>query len=434
MDDFVKKQGIRAPFMKMYSLIPLFITLIGVLGACASESKPKPTPITFSFGTITPVSTRAAVSTATATTAPDDISPPTATATALSTATDIPPPTPTFTPTATPSPTVTLTPQPSATLTPTPAPDRDPPSIPQITRPINGERFECETGRDTRVVRLEFSPSSDPSGVARYEVQIQPRSYKEIEFNVQETYMVIDATCGKEYSWSVNAMDREGNRSEWSPKNKFSVVLPDQNPPTKPTLVSPPNNDAIICNKGETKTITFEWNAATDADSGLAGYYFYIQQEGQNWSPASELLKIQSFTQRVTCGYWYAWVVKSVDNRENTNTSNLYKLYVGPDIWPPNKPQLDTPSSNQQLSCPGFYREVQFTWKRLQDSIDRYYIEIRKVYGQGDTVIVHRKETSDTSITLFELECGLVYDWRVVAVDQSENVGDWSSWRRLTIE
>jgi hypothetical protein len=191
-----------------------------------------PTAALTATDTLQPSPTLSPTPTETFTLTPTDTPTPTETATLTSTPTATPTPTFTFTPTdrptATPTHTATNTPVPD-TATPTvPPPDTTAPTVPAPAVPANGLSLTCRARQN-----LVWLPSTDESGIAEYQVQIErstdgstwskapgsPKtglSVKSVEISVE---------CGWQYRWRVRAIDGKGNTSAWSAWSQFSIPL-----------------------------------------------------------------------------------------------------------------------------------------------------------------------------------------------------------------
>jgi hypothetical protein len=117
----------------------------------------------------------------------------------------------------------TLTPF-KPTLTPT---DSTPPPAPVLAVPDNGLTLACRAAQS-----LVWQPVSDPSGIARYEIQVQRHSgdnnWKDVPgsvFSATDKSMNLSVECGWYYRWRVRAVDGAGNVGSWSGWSLFTVTL-----------------------------------------------------------------------------------------------------------------------------------------------------------------------------------------------------------------
>lgn len=95
--------------------------------------------------------------------------------------------------------------------------------------------------------------------------------------------------------------------------------------PTTPGLSYPTNNLVCVSN-----TITFEWNAATDAQNDVVSYQLQIATDNsftQNLNSST----ITSLNKQITLekGKLYYWRVKAVDSKNgSSNYSTVYNFYT----------------------------------------------------------------------------------------------------------
>ncbi|MEW6400673.1 MAG: Ig-like domain-containing protein [Chloroflexota bacterium] len=103
--------------------------------------------------------------------------------------------------------------------------DSTPPSVPVPDSPSNGAKLDCKGSQS-----LSWSVVNDPSGIARYEVQVQKHSGDEkwqgagtLSANGNATSVSVE--CGWYYRWRVRAVDGAGNVGGWSGWSTFSITL-----------------------------------------------------------------------------------------------------------------------------------------------------------------------------------------------------------------
>jgi hypothetical protein len=115
-------------------------------------------------------------------------------------------------------------------ITPTSSPppqDTTPPASPAPAVPANGLTIACEASQS-----LVWLPVDDPSGIAKYHVQVQRQAG---DGNWQDApggdiaaagkTTSVPVQCGWYYRWRVQAIDGAGNISEWSGWSEFSITL-----------------------------------------------------------------------------------------------------------------------------------------------------------------------------------------------------------------
>ena len=423
------------------------------LSACGRQPQVTPTRAGLIFVTVTPSPTGmtvtpnptaapqpAAANTFTPTLTFTSAAIDTATAVPTSTPTPIPIPTATPTSTATAAPTSTPTPIPTPTVTPTSTPDLPPPA-PIARSPKNNERIECEAGQWAKTVRMELEPVADPGGTVSYRIYINSQgSFEPLDNSRPETtYVEITAECGYKYVWTASASDSTGHQSPRSKEYVFFLVRPDTTGPTAPRLISPKNKGFAICDPGDTRQVTFKWEASTDDRSGVEKYDFLLKGKNDGQLIQRDAMQT-SLTLAVECKGWWSWAVVAIDGKGNPSAqSETRQLYLGPDILPPNAPRLTSPADNARWACPdrSDTRNVTFQWDAVKDDsgIDRYHFELWTVYASGSPALTRPRENPQATLyTVDGLTCGQTYKWRVAVTDKAGlSSKNWSNWSTFTI-
>ncbi len=110
---------------------------------------------------------------------------------------------------------------------PPPAADTTPPPAPELVVPGNGLTLACRGSQS-----MAWLPVSDPSGIARYEVQIERHagdgSWQIVSgspFSAGDKSMSIPVECGWTYRWRVRAVDGAGNIGGWSGWFQYTITL-----------------------------------------------------------------------------------------------------------------------------------------------------------------------------------------------------------------
>lgn len=110
---------------------------------------------------------------------------------------------------------------------PPPAADTTPPPTPELVVPGNGLTLSCRGSQS-----MAWLPVSDPSGITRYEVQIERHagdgSWQTVSgslFSINDKTMSIPVECGWTYRWRVHAVDGAGNIGGWSGWFQYTVTL-----------------------------------------------------------------------------------------------------------------------------------------------------------------------------------------------------------------
>ena len=123
---------------------------------------------------------------------------------------------------------------------PTPTPDVKGPDAPTLLQPKNEEEIPCSTEEPVSVT-LRWQPVDDPSGVARYEVElVRYPAYPPVAVTTTlqieggQSLTAIRTVCGDKYDWRGRAVDNAGNSGEWSNWSVFYLLREE---PTLPDLV-----------------------------------------------------------------------------------------------------------------------------------------------------------------------------------------------------
>ena len=120
--------------------------------------------------------------------------------------------------------------------------------------------------------------------------------------------------------------------------------------PSIPTLVTPTNNKLCIDN-----TITFQWNAATDAEKNLITYQLQVAKD-QQFSQIVKTVESATTSEIITLdkATAYYWRVKATDNLGlSSEFSTVYNFYTSGDAvvnYLPFAPELVRPAFNAALS------------------------------------------------------------------------------------
>jgi|GEM_PF-5952382 len=107
--------------------------------------------------------------------------------------------------------------------------DKTPPSAPTLSAPADAIALDCPSGRPVDVL-LKWAAVSDPSGIARYEIEV----VRETPTLTQDIYSVagtqpeipLSASCDQTYTWRVRATDGVGNVGAWSSPRRFQIKPP----------------------------------------------------------------------------------------------------------------------------------------------------------------------------------------------------------------
>ncbi len=275
-------------------------------------------------------------------------------------------------------------------------PDTEDPDIPTgLTDTVTGSSAS-----------LDWSDSTDESGIKEYIVQYADNenftSATSVTASISEydTPGLSDGT----YYWRVKAVDNSDNESIWSTTDNFTI---DTTAPTLPSsLTESVNGDDV----------TLDWNDSGDATTWV-DHYNVEYTTAADFNGASSLtvtastLDLPDLADGV-----YHWQVQAVD--ANGNESNWI---AGNDFT------VDTTAPDIPTGLTGIVTDASaaLNWSDSSDNITgtkEYIVQ----YADNDGFV--NAQTANSGISELDLS-GLangIYYWRVKAIDNNDNVSDWS--------
>ncbi|MBI5528501.1 MAG: carboxypeptidase regulatory-like domain-containing protein [Deltaproteobacteria bacterium] len=303
------------------------------------------------------------------------------------------------------------------------ATDATPPGVPSLNQPANGA---------VKVSASVMLGWDAVTGASQYRVQVASDS----------TYgaMVVDQTLSQNtldvspadgtYYWHVNAIDAAGNQSGFSGSRSFTK---DTTPPKVP-LPQTPANQA----RTSSRRPAFGWS--DEGDSGAVEYVFFLKNEADTFT-MNPIVTVNEFTPAADLADdRYLWTVRSKDaNGNESSASAQYRFTVdtagpaGPVSWV-DRTSLDAdiqPDNYKKLKTP----PLVFQWPKLTvtapDQGLTYHLEVMDDSG---TLLIDEwgipQPSSGTSVWFGATAGGVetqTYCWRVQAVDDIGNAGQWSA-------
>lgn len=108
--------------------------------------------------------------------------------------------------------------------------DKSAPPAPDLVAPAHLSELDCLSNESIDVL-FKWTPVSDPSGIAGYEIKSLLSLPGVSEFPARSTpgtqpQVTINLRCGGLYDWSVRAIDGAGNAGEWSTGYRVFVRQP----------------------------------------------------------------------------------------------------------------------------------------------------------------------------------------------------------------
>ncbi|MFF0741758.1 fibronectin type III domain-containing protein [Streptomyces sp. NPDC004111] len=199
------------------------------------------------------------------------------------------------------------------------------------TAPATPGGVTAQAGSATSV-HVMWSPSSDDTGVAGYEVYEKGAKVKSVA--APDTMVDVDRLApAKAYSFTVRARDRAGNLS--APSAAVAARTPaaapdDREPPTAPT--------ALRGRATGTGSVALSWGRATDAGGGVTAYDVYQENSRIHSVPGTET---GTRVGGLRPGTVYTFTVRARDAAENSskdsNSLDL-KTAAGPGQGPSTAP------------------------------------------------------------------------------------------------
>ena len=178
-------------------------------------------------------------------------------------------------------------------------PDTIAPSAPALTASLDSS--------NRPLLSWSRSVDSGRSGLVGYKIfrNGDPTPYADSVDPAALTFVDNNATTNTTYSYVVAGYDAAGNQTE---SNLVSVFVPDNVPPSVPTLSGALNPD---------NTVGLSWTASTDSGgSGLAGYRIY--RDGQSTPYATITPDTTTYIDAgVNSGTTYTYTVTAFDGAAN---------------------------------------------------------------------------------------------------------------------
>gem|GEM_PF-173882 len=277
---------------------------------------------------------------------------------------------------------------------------------PDLVTPINNS---SDVALDTE---LKWNTAANAEN---YTIQIS----KESDFKIRAEQTAVTDTIyapdflerNTTYYWRVRSKSSEFE-SAWSATGIFSTPF---DAPTKPSLISPVNNEEDIAD-----VVLFDWSETERT------FWYQIQISENNGfsSPTIDSTNITEneleLNDKLNRNTAYFWRVRAINSSDSSAWSDTLSFSTLPEI--PNAPiQVSPADSVTDLST-----DLTFKWRDAEISSDyRFQLSVTKnFYEKTDTLI-----KSDTSFTVSDLKFNQTYYWRV----QTINKGGVSKWSKVRL-
>jgi len=264
-------------------------------------------------------------------------------------------------------------------------------------------------------VALDWADSSDAtSGVKNYLLQYAVND--QFTGAVQRTVSTSDANVfglsDGIYYWRIQAVDNSGNAGAWS-AGSFTVDA---------TAPSVPIN---LTQTAAGKNVVLDWDDASDATSGVKQYQVQIDYNSYFNSPVStQTSTVSAAAANGLAEGNYYWRVRTQDNSGNYSAWSSVSSFIVDSIAP------SVPSALTQTVTG---KNVAFDWSDSSDSgsgLKNYLMEYA-LNGQFTGAV--QRSTTVSNANISSLAEG-VYSWRVQAVDNSGNAGNWITGDNFTVD
>ncbi len=223
--------------------------------------------------------------------------------------------------------------------------------------------------------------------------------------DIKDSYYVPSLESGKTYYWKVVAKAAAGTYESkvWS----FTTVK--NNPPEKPTLVSPKNGSKLKVK------VHFSWSCS-DPDGDKISYRLLLSESSDMASPTivdgiestSVNLELMPLTK-------YYWKVIATDEKGLSSKSDIWSFQT--EDFPPTKPVLTYPKIGE--------KNVPLVPTLRWYSIDPEGspVTYNLLFGEGETALSTILENSTLNYYKFpkKLSINTKYYWRVIAFDVNGN-------------
>ena len=263
-------------------------------------------------------------------------------------------------------------------------------------------------------VSFDWSDSIDAgSGVKNYLLEYATND--QFTGAVQSTVVVSNARASNLtdgiYYWRVKAADNAGNTSNWVNGDSFMVDATAPAVPSGLTMTRSGNN------------LTFDWNDASDATSGVKQYQIELDSSDKfsNLEYFKQVTDSQASVANLASGTHY-WRVRAQDNSGNLSAwsaAESFTMELVPPTVPGGLKQTVTGSS------------VAFDWNDSTDASGIRQYEIR-VDNNSDFSSPEYSKLVDASAASTSLALGTYY-WQVRAQDKSGNYSAWSSSSKFVV-
>ncbi|MFO7650486.1 MAG: T9SS type A sorting domain-containing protein, partial [bacterium] len=297
--------------------------------------------------------------------------------------------------------------------------DSDTPGTPGIVYP------KPDTAINNPSVVFRWRSVRDTGGIDYYTVQVACDSGFQVMVDTARrsdtTFARVLApdTC---YFWRVRATDRVGLVGQWSQPARFEI---DARTPGVPTPLEPVADTWL-----RSSVIAFRWTEVQLGPFSPVSYVLSVDTQAVGIDLWVDTTRMTSDTlvlpwQR---GYW--WQVRAFDRAGNQGAVSAPQMF-GVDTTRPPTPVLVFPPDSGIVGRD----TVSLTWRSVADNasgLRLYHVQVARDTGFVDTLAVPSPIPLDT-VRHVTLSGGVVFYWRVRAIDRAGHEGLWSPRRSFAL-
>jgi len=202
---------------------------------------------------------------------------------------------------------------------------------------------------------------------------------------------------------------------------------PTNNKPTTPINSSPTNNLLCIDN-----SVTFEWNASTDADDDVVTYQLQVATNNQFSEDLETINNITSTNTQLSLdtGVAYYWRVKAVDSKNaSSEYSSVFQFYTegeGQLNHLPFSPGIVGPNLNSIVQA----MSTTLSW--TASDVDNNPLVYDVYFGEVNPPVSTISENQSEVALDVNLSSSSNYFWKVVVKDDKGGVTDGQVWNFKT--
>lgn len=295
---------------------------------------------------------------------------------------------------------------------------------------------------------LKWQKATDEDGdKLKYDVHIINSSkdiiYKSDTNLVDTSLNITNLPYQTKYKITVSSKDAYGGKSLPSSIDIITIPQPNNQLPSRFSLISPTNGEKNIANN----IILFKWGESIDLDGSISKYTFYLSEDPLLTNP--KVVEINSSDTVLSLNASriggnllykkeYYWTIQATDDRQGLAwalDTLKFETIINPNNSPPSKPILKSPSSS---ILTGLNLPHSFTWGTSTNAENDKIFYTFYINKDGKNIFTSTQQ-SDTSYNVdystANLEYSTYYTWQVSASDNKTiNVSYSDTWDFRTIK